>query len=298
MVDAPPTHTCLVGVGSFGAILLSKLAKTSSVRLAINPSRRPAVVELCDQLGVPLHDSLDAIPEDVKWVAVATPVPSHVSVVRQMLERGFHVYCQKPLAPTEQEAKELFAFARSCGCRLFVDEVFLHREAMTALQREVAISRLTHGEFSWVKKSTNHDPIPYALAYHDIYLALAFGFLDETTSRLTITRHTESELTFEAERPTGITQFTYDRQYPAAAEKVVRLFDADGERAIWHNRTVTLAGQPSWTEREDALENQIGRLLRNEIDLERAEVRSVLATRIIERLSSALQTHSQVVELL
>ena len=45
-------------------------------------------------------------------VHVCTPLPSHVAVCRAVLERGAHVVCEKPLAPTAEQTRTLLAHAR------------------------------------------------------------------------------------------------------------------------------------------------------------------------------------------
>lgn len=54
----------------------------------------------------------------VDIVANFTPIPSHHAVSRAALEAGKHVYSEKPLAASLEEARDLAALARAKGLRL------------------------------------------------------------------------------------------------------------------------------------------------------------------------------------
>ncbi|PYM24369.1 MAG: gfo/Idh/MocA family oxidoreductase [Candidatus Rokuibacteriota bacterium] len=61
-------------------------------------------------------------------VHVTTPPQSHAGVARACLERGCHVYVEKPFALTEKDAQELVALADDKGLKLTVghDDQFSH----------------------------------------------------------------------------------------------------------------------------------------------------------------------------
>lgn len=54
-------------------------------------------------------------------VTVATPNATHFEITRAFLERGFHVFCEKPLTTTPEEAEALAALASSQGLILAVN---------------------------------------------------------------------------------------------------------------------------------------------------------------------------------
>jgi len=72
------------------------------------------------ELGVAGLGAIDAIPPGTDFVTVATPPASHASLVRTLLERGFHVFCEKPLTLKMHEALELRDLARQKGRHLGV----------------------------------------------------------------------------------------------------------------------------------------------------------------------------------
>jgi len=69
---------------------------------------------------IPVYDSADALLADpqIDTIANFTPIPTHYAVSRAALEAGKHVYSEKPLTATMDDAHALEALAREKGLRL------------------------------------------------------------------------------------------------------------------------------------------------------------------------------------
>src|SRR5262245_379569 len=69
--------------------------------------------ETAAELGVRAYDSWRALIDDphVDAVAVATPSDSHDTIAVAALERGKHVFCEKPLAASLDGARRMEAAA-------------------------------------------------------------------------------------------------------------------------------------------------------------------------------------------
>jgi predicted dehydrogenase len=89
-------------------------------------------------------DSLAALLTDdrVQMVVNLTNPSSHYEVSMAALRAGRHVYSEKPLAMTMDQANELVAFARSQGLGLAAAPCNHLSDAMQTLQREVRSGRL------------------------------------------------------------------------------------------------------------------------------------------------------------
>jgi|GEM_PF-4077991 len=274
-------RTALIGVGDFGRILLSKLARTSQLVAAYNPSAREKAVQACDSAGVPLVHALDELPADLDWVVIATPVGTHAELTERFLREGKSVYCQKPLCPTWSEASELFRIADECGTTLFVDEVFLHRDGFTQVTAHLKGRSIEQAEFSWTKDGPHRDPLPQALTYHDLYLADWLGLTIENCSV-----RTEGPGLLEIIRKVPPLRFFYDRNVAGPARKRVELLLQDGTTVRWDNRQVFFSEEAEpYTESADALETQMRRLFGGEIDTMAAGARALRATRQMEAIS-------------
>src|SRR5881397_4027170 len=90
-------------------------------------SAQPAA-EFAGQFGVlksyPTYEQVIKDPQ-VDAVYVSLPNSMHCEWTVRALEAGKHVLCEKPLASTEAEAKEMFAAARASGKTLI--EAFMYR---------------------------------------------------------------------------------------------------------------------------------------------------------------------------
>jgi len=70
----------------------------------------------------------------VEAVAIATPVHTHFELAKGVLEAGKHVFVEKPLTQTSQQARELIRLARKRGKVLMVGHVFLYAAAVNKLK--------------------------------------------------------------------------------------------------------------------------------------------------------------------
>jgi len=84
--------------------------------------------------------------EQPDFVDVITPPPSHREICREAARRGIHIVCQKPLAPSLEEAREIVQDAQQAGVRFMVHENFRfqpwHREIKRQLESGAIGDRL------------------------------------------------------------------------------------------------------------------------------------------------------------
>ena len=77
--------------------------------------------------------------EQPDFVDIITPPQTHLELVRLAAKRGVHILCQKPLAPTMEEARAIVDVAAGAGVRLMVHDNFRfqpwHREARKLLDQ-------------------------------------------------------------------------------------------------------------------------------------------------------------------
>ncbi len=111
--------------------------------------------------------------EDIQAVVVAAPTRFHSAIVRDALNAGKHVLCEKPLCVEPADAAELTELARSRGRILMVGHVFLFNAGIVKLKELLALN--AHGQLRYLRATrTNLGPIRsdvnsvYDLATHDI----------------------------------------------------------------------------------------------------------------------------------
>jgi predicted dehydrogenase len=104
----------LVGAGRFATFITEATADLPGLawRGVADPDTA-AVRHLAARLGVPASDGWRQLLGDpaVEALVVASPPATHAEIVRTALESGRHVFCEKPLATSAAEARELAALA-------------------------------------------------------------------------------------------------------------------------------------------------------------------------------------------
>jgi predicted dehydrogenase len=89
--------------------------------------------------------------EQPDFVDIITPPDTHEDMCRYAAERGAHVVCQKPLAPSYAGAERIIQSARAAGVRFMVHENFRWQpwyRAIKRLQTERTIGDFTHVQFT------------------------------------------------------------------------------------------------------------------------------------------------------
>src|SRR5438093_2994934 len=76
------------------------------------------------------------------FVEICTCPESHLALVRLAAEHGVHVLCQKPIAPTLDELKEMMAVCDRHGVRFMVHENFRWRSWYLVMKRELDAGRV------------------------------------------------------------------------------------------------------------------------------------------------------------
>ncbi len=125
----------LIGVGHLGKIHLKciQLAKTDYQLAGIFDTDRDLTQTIAKEFGVKAFSSLDELIRAVDVVDVVTPTSSHFAVVKKALMGGCHVFVEKPLTETLEEARELIELSQQSGKLVQVGHVERFNPALLAL---------------------------------------------------------------------------------------------------------------------------------------------------------------------
>ncbi len=111
----------VVGCGGIGMTHARTLKGMENVNVEVcvdlDIGRAEKVAEICAGKAL---DSIDKIPKYIDGVTVATQPMTHYKIVKSLLEKGFNVFCEKPLTMETETCKELGSLAREKGCTLMV----------------------------------------------------------------------------------------------------------------------------------------------------------------------------------
>jgi len=118
----PKVRTAVIGCGTISNIYIRNLSRLFSIidLVALCDSNPEAAKEKADLYGIPHIMTLEEIASDpeIELAVCLTPVPGHAGVIRRMLEAGKHVFTEKMLTETLEEARELTALAARLGLQL------------------------------------------------------------------------------------------------------------------------------------------------------------------------------------
>ena len=126
----------LIGVGHLGKIHLRciYLARTSYELVGIYDDDLGLLADVAGEHRVKAFGDAASLIAAVDVVDVVTPTPSHYAVVKQALEGGCHVFVEKPLTETLEQARELIELSRRHGKLVQVGHVERFNPALLALK--------------------------------------------------------------------------------------------------------------------------------------------------------------------
>jgi predicted dehydrogenase len=138
--------TGLIGYGYWGPNLLRNLSEIDGLEVAWCADRSPQRLKLVERRypGVRLTPDAAEVFNDptVEAVVIATPVGTHYPLAKEALEKGKHVFVEKPMTRTSAEAKELIALAASQNRVLMVDHTFIYTGAVRKIKEMIVAGDL------------------------------------------------------------------------------------------------------------------------------------------------------------
>lgn len=108
----------VAGLGFIGPAHIEALRRIPGIEVvAISESNEELAKTKAQQLGIPKYfgDFNKLLKEEIDCVHICTPNFLHFEMAKAALEAGKHVVCEKPLATTIAEGKELLQLAREKG---------------------------------------------------------------------------------------------------------------------------------------------------------------------------------------
>lgn len=132
------TRVGVVGCGHMGKYHVAAYMETMHVDIvAVADTRVDEVRPIADRFEIPVFGDYRDLFGKVDAVSVAVPTNLHFQVAKDFLEHGIHVLLEKPIAPTIQQAAELFKIGESQGCVLHIGHVERFNGAVQELKKIV-----------------------------------------------------------------------------------------------------------------------------------------------------------------
>jgi predicted dehydrogenase len=123
------------GVGHLGKIHLNNWKEIEGVELIgfYDPSQQIAL-EVIDKYKLPQFENAEQLMDACDLVDIVAPTTEHFEISKAAITKGKHVFVEKPLANTMDEARELLKLAKEANIKFQVGHVERFNPAFLALK--------------------------------------------------------------------------------------------------------------------------------------------------------------------
>jgi len=165
----------VLGAGHLGKIHIRCIQEISDYELCgfYDPDDRNAS-KVEKEFGIRRYDSLSALIEDVEVVDIVTPTVSHFECASEALRKSRHVFIEKPVVTTLEEARRLIALSDEAHIKVQVGHVERFNPAFLAARpyfRQPMFIE-THRLAQFNPRGTDV-PVVLDLMIHDIDIVLS-----------------------------------------------------------------------------------------------------------------------------
>jgi len=145
----------VVGLGYWGPNLLRNLVELDEADVVLMCDERPERLALWGRRYPAVETTeayVDVLSDDrVDAVVIATPVATHFDLASRALRFGKHVFVEKPLAASSDEAAELIRLSRRAGRVLMPGHTFLYSPPVVFIRKLIESGSL--GDLYFVSTS-------------------------------------------------------------------------------------------------------------------------------------------------
>jgi predicted dehydrogenase len=133
-----PLRFAVIGTGFWSHFQIPAWKELEGVELvAVCNRTRARAEEVAEKFGVPaVYDTAEELlaSEPLDFVDIITDVDTHARFTLAAAEMGVDVICQKPMAPSLDESKQMVQACRVSGVQLFIHENFRWQAPIRALK--------------------------------------------------------------------------------------------------------------------------------------------------------------------
>jgi myo-inositol 2-dehydrogenase/D-chiro-inositol 1-dehydrogenase len=129
----------LIGAGNIAHVHVSAW-KALGARVLVHSEA--GATELAEQYGLEVAPSLDSVLQQVEFVDVVTPSPTHKEIALAAIKAGRNVICEKPLTLTAADSHEVIAAAAAAGVKVYPAHVVRFFPAYSAAYDAVRAGRI------------------------------------------------------------------------------------------------------------------------------------------------------------
>jgi len=143
--EARALKTAVIGVGTMGRNHARVYAQLERARLVAVADASPQALEpISRTYKVRTFTDYERMLDEAKpdLVSIAVPTRLHREVATAALQRGVHVFLEKPIAATVEEGQKIVDCARAAGAKLAVGHIERFNPAVIALKQQLEAGQL------------------------------------------------------------------------------------------------------------------------------------------------------------
>ncbi len=159
-----------LGAGHLGKIHLRLLSESDKYELiGFYDADASNGKKVSDEFGYTYFDNINDLIDAVEVVDIVTPTLSHFDCAKKAIEKGRHVFIEKPITNTFEEASELLELERKHNVKGQVGHVERFNPAFTAVKEDIKNPMFieTHRLAEFNPRGTDV-PVVLDLMIHDI----------------------------------------------------------------------------------------------------------------------------------
>jgi predicted dehydrogenase len=166
----------VIGVGHLGALHVKMLAEMPDVRLVgVYDIDVMKAQNIASEFRTRSYGSADALLADVDAVTIATTTTAHHEVARKGLEMGKHLFIEKPITHTIEEADALCRLAKDRKLMVQVGHIERFNPAILALEKyEIKPMFVESHRLAQFNPRGTDVAVVLDLMIHDIDIILSF----------------------------------------------------------------------------------------------------------------------------
>ncbi|MFH1769868.1 MAG: Gfo/Idh/MocA family oxidoreductase [Parcubacteria group bacterium] len=222
----------IIGVGEWGKRILRVANELSKVTRCANKHDVSWIEENYPEIKATLdyHDILN--DRSIDAVVIAVPHNELFKVSKDAIISGKHVFIEKPMAQTSNQAKELISLKHKDQI-IFIGYVFMYSPIYKKIKSIISTDPIINIDAKWSKFGTFDNDIIFNLASHDI--AITLDLFSKMPGRALIKEKTKDtviiKLGFGRDKTAKI---NIDRMSPLK-RKEVNLITESGRKIYWIN---------------------------------------------------------------
>ena len=144
-------NAAVVGLGWWGNVIVARLKSSNVIRVGMAVDANPAQESFAREHGLKFTASFEDALRDpnIQAVILCTPHSTHTTLVLAAAAAGKHVFCEKPLALTREDAERSVEACRQAGVALGIGHERRYELAIGEVRRLIragALGIIMHAE--------------------------------------------------------------------------------------------------------------------------------------------------------